>query len=1104
MAVALFTEAPQFSYLKIFRCVYNVPQCSVFSSNYVWSQFPAFITSTSSSNSSIFIEMTEMKMPSLANGINLNGLHLQLHIMDSYFKFGPDPFNCPTVLLLKNILSLNASISTTTFDHVLFVDTRPGIGPSNTGPTIITINNSTLNGRADTCVSSISAKNTTFVFENTLISSDIYIEDDSNVLFRNCTFRPIFDNYKSMFSGSSYQIVLQLHVDAIFDNCRFANNLGFPVLAVYLNPQKHVIFYRCDFINNTVLSDGAIVDTESSDLIFMNCRFIDNSARKSGAVNVYQSNAVFENCVFLNNSGTFGGAVGVQGQRPITIRFNNCHFENNAAFKVFNSDGHGEGGAIYLRLKNPESFKHIMNCTFRGNRATVRGGAIAHYGGILVVKNTSFDTYAGKHDTLYVGGDMIYSNSEVILQDVLINDLDNFSEQNSMIISAELQANNNTKIKCFKGKSIKVYGSFDKDIGLTMTTTFCSACPSNMYSLSSGNLTFNNADKSGYQVAPFQCFGCPFSGICDKGRIRPENNFWGYLDDNNEVNFLICPFGYCCSGSICKDYNSCQTGREGPLCGSCGKSLTENILTPDCLDPIKCRHPWFWLVFGFAGFVYFLTFMYLKEISTFVTTILLPKGLTCKRGMIPDNQTPLLKSSYENDNVKESQPDKISELEKQSSADVKANGKPESVLKTNCQSGVLFPGFLMIVINFYQTCVLYKVYIKSPESHSFLQITEEMLATLFNLRTDGLFYDDLSWCPFEGINAVSKVFFKMSFILYVISLAILAGVVSKICKLYQKGSHYSELQGSQSKSVIHRALPCSLRLILIGHATITSGLFSLVSCTPLQPPEKVLFIDGSIQCYRWWQYFVIAIIAFWVVSFPFAICTSSWLLHRKKMSSSTFVCFLTFPLGVIVYWIYDRLLDWRKSKTQLKHDLLFKDKSENGASQQGTTAEELLNVLEGPFRISETNQFKLPWQFVLIGRRLVLIMIKTFLTNIVVRLYVMLLCSVIFLVHHVKVQPFSSILLNYVETVSLLMLTVICGVNTLPAYNYMFPTLVSPLSERIQGGFTDIETGLTLVFPSVFGLCLTVLLCIRIFHFIMWLCSAFVWLIRSCKKRKSL
>ena len=1102
LALANFIEAPNYTFLKVSKCSYTFsehPQHRKLS--------PAFIKSSKlSANASpiIIINLKEVRMARFLTAMDLTGLHVNIAIDDSYFKYHSSHYICSTVLSLRKLQSVNVKISNTTFNNLLSIlivrDTfadKPYVPLIEASNNVI-VNNSIFSGNLENCSTGISnsyAIGATFVFENTLITSDMFIFY-SNMTFKNCTF-----GSQEAVPEAPYQIHLLEVQSANFYNSNILNNMYFPdsVLSLKLAYGKNAMFYNCSFTNNFP-NGAAAVTVAYGRATFKNCNFENNSVVKlgdtfygSGAVLISDSKSKFERCYFSNNSGASGGAVQFIGSLS-DITFDTCHFTNNSAFSATNTypgqEG-GEGGAINIGMfYDRPAVIRISDCLFKRNKAIVRGGAISHTsGGRILIQNTSFMTSTDYGGQLYAGGDAVFSSSTVILQDVIINDVDTSSRQNSLFVSSELYVQGSGSAKCFFGKQIAFYGHLQTSKWsqpiFQMVSVLCSPCPQDTY-----NLSFSSIALVEHQSTNIICSKCPFGGICENGQIHAAENFWGYKTSNDKIVFISCPFGYCCSGSTCTEYDSCQSGREGILCGSCRKGYTENILTPECLEDTTCKHPWLWLAMGLFGFAYFLVFMYWREVTHVMNKFLVPKGLRLyfKRTPIPENQEPLLRNQSQEPTEPPQETDCVMVSESQSIQTQKSDSQSTTMI---------VPGLFAIVLNFYQTNVLYKVYTMPEKSQSFLQITEEMLATVFNLQAEGLFYQDLSWCPFKNLKPISKVFLKMSFIVYLICLVLMTYITSEVWKLLQK-------RKNDSKPIGSRLLPCGLRLILVGYATITSGLFSLVSCVPFHSTQRILFIDGSIECYQPWQYFMMFIISCWIISFPIALYCSSWLLHRRKMSNKMFLYLLIFPLGAILYWVYIQLHVYTKSEAD-------KSLSERPEYLDGSSAddisEELLNIIEGPFRKSQcsdrNNNFKLPWQSVLIGKRLVLIAIKMFVTNIVTRLYVMLLFTAIFLVHHILVQPFYTKLLNHIETSSLFMLTAICALNILPAFIYMFPYTVSPLLKTVLSTFVNIETALALIFPLILGCCLSVLLFGQIFHLLAWIGHALVRLILLCTKLKS-
>ena len=1035
VALCRFAKAPDFTVIRVSKC--QVSHLLLMSDNLT------FISSenlpTSSLNSSIAITIDSTNMFDFSFGLNLKGLHITLDVTDSSFRNPEATYvyaeTCPTFAMMKDTLSLKANISTIHVSEVIAVD-------------------ASLYGN----VSTINISGSTFDGDKLTIRCIGLRVESSIVNFQNCMV--------------SNTLVLR-SVKAAFDHCYFINSMA-DMIDLY--SQSRAALDHCMFVNN-----WGIIRISSSNIIFKNNSFINNSNYELhvvpstswfvvdirpnvGLINITHNSASrFKDCHFKNNSAQFG-TVRILDSTSV---FENCYFENNM----------GEHAAAIS--VNSFSDTHIAQCLFKDNFTNPRGGTFFHSKGKLFVTNStlymSFDHPKLWPQELYIGGDGIYSSSEVILQNVSINDIGSTNAETAMITSSFLRTRMNVSIKCSTGK---VYGGYDYNLQrLTNLYISCLCCPAGTYNLSFGKVMFEDMDTSltYYTKRSITCLKCPFGGICEKGKIRAANSFWGYLSSDREVHFVTCPSGYCCTGNLCRSYNSCALGRHGTLCSTCDKSLTENVLTPDCLDRSTCSHHWFWFLVLAGGIVYLLVFMYLKEIVVLLRHILYPKEMKFMQRWIelPENEVPLLSA---NNPVQ----------------DATASIKDRDL-------DALFPAISKIVVFFYQSAVLYKVQVMDEKSRVFLRITKEILSTVFNLRTDGLFYQKFSWCPFKDLKPVQKVMFKMSFVLYLLSLVFVSYVASLIWTLCKKVTN-------QPKSIILRVLPCGLRIILISYATITYSSFSLLSCLPFHTSEKVLFIDGHIQCYQWWQFIVGLIVICWIASFPIVLYTSCWLLHRRMMSTRMFVLSLIFPLAVIIYWLYVWICTWSQSKAKLD-DVTATEQPTGGKCLDDELVNESLDVIEGPFRKLESkhknDSHKIPWESVLITVRLVLIVVKTFIFNKVVRLLVMSLLTNMFLIYQMKVQPFSSTISNYVETASIFMLIVICGINIIPAYYYTYPNSVSQLSKGLIKTLSNVESALLLIFPAVVGCSLVVLLCIRIFQLLIWLCGAFVRIIRYCLKPKS-
>ena len=693
------------------------------------------------------------------------------------------------------------------------------------------------------------------------------------------------------------------------------------------------------------------------------------------------------------------------------------------------------------------------------------GGAICKpTQGELFIIDSSFDmlsTYLHKKN--YLGGEIIYSTGELTMRRTRIRSIDHFNVDNSLIIHLSRQTFfdiSDIEVTCSTGKDITIINpEIHVADAINIFNVKCSACPPHQYSVLKGKL----GPKLDHQLH-IRCYNCPSGASCTNGQIKAAENFWGFRRKSNdhEIRFAACPYGYCCIERQCKRYDSCGNGRHRTLCGRCRPNLVENIFTPACLKSEDCYHPWFWCIMGITGVLYVLFFVYQKETANFVVAILVPRHiLKSIKYVIFDGIKNAFHKIFKPSSLIDPARDDIGSGTIEYEAMQIEHQDPVE------ESGSFFPGLLKIVFFFYQTNVLFKVH-SGAKSHKFTHFLEEVVTALFSVRAEGLFYQKISWCPFYSLKPVHKLVFKTSFVFYMLTVISVLVFIFKIFRLVKR---------NYDTNAFYSRLNCGiLRVLLISYSTVTISCFTLVSCVELGNIGKVLYIDGTIKCFCWWQYIVIAIICIWIALYPVAIYASSSLLHNNQLTKEKYLPSILLPLPTVLYWIFIKICH-RKDNA---------DRVEDAPLDPNTR--EMLNVLEGPFRkyhgTNKSNNYKLPWEAILIARRLILIITRTFINNVILRLYIMLVSMILFAFHHIYVQPYSTKVLNNIETVSLLMLIVICILNTVPGYIYMNPLFVSSYVRQLSTTLREMETVLLLIVPFIVGLCICALVVVRILQFL--------------------
>ena len=858
-----------------------------------------------------------------------------------------------------------------------------------------------------------------------------------------------------------------------------------------------------NFSNNSAMISGGALLTDS--------KVLPINSEKSG-----NFRSEFSSCFFESNRATLqGGAIKYVGKE---LYIDSSHFHDNRALGAG-----GEAGALHVKGThvNSSASNVIRTSTFKENKASYRGGAIVVTKMILCIRESTFSTSSYPHDQGYFGGEFLFSLSKVTLEHVSLKDFDNHNVQNSLIKhpdfeSSLLVVSLGVRINCAAGKYIEVFNLTNQQHSynsFTSLVVFCSFCSSNFYSLSAGELY---SQKDSIKTTDKKCYKCPLGGLCEKGKLKATDNSWGYIY-RDKVHFSPCPVGYCCVQKECTNYSSCHKGRKGVLCGQCEEGLTENLVTPDCLLPKNCRHPYFLLITIITGIGYVVIFTYLKETVNIVQAILVPgfvlnfrlhcfinlstisgffhnslkiiaSRFTYKLSQRQPFQSMTNDVTVEEPEIEERHKEICDDTELHNNQSIHLESLQDSPLCDNKRPNI-FPGLLKILIFFYQVNILFKAS-TGLKTHSFAHTLQEAVSTLFNLRIDGIFTQDLSWCPIDRLQPVSKILVKNSFAVYLFTLIIFAFLFLKIGRLFKIISTENyELNKS-------RLLCCSLRFILISYAGITSACFSLLFCVQLGSSGNVLYIDGSITCYKWFQQVVIFVVCFWISPLPIAIYTSCKMLRNQLLSARGFLLCLVFPLPAILYWLF--IWVYRGIRVSSRS---------GGATVLNNSAQEALEIMEGPFRKvrdnNKVNNSNLSWESILITRRLILVFIKTFVINVFLRLSLMLLFMTLCFGHHIYSKPFSSNLLNAVDTVSLLMLTIICFINLAPAYNYTYLSGSNIHVEGVIQTLQEIETVLTLVFPFLTGLCITVLILRRIFQFLFWVCRCFMRIIIYIKRNVS-
>ena len=996
------------------------------------------------------------------------------------FRFSKFNTGTKSVVVLQNLfffeigaLTLNGNIETKV-DNCVFERAPFAAIFIQSGYINVTINNSTFLQ----CRYTLFAEN----FNRLTLSVEASLIYGSPAMTKNYSGIVIFPNNCEFQSPCNIQVEIQdtkftqvcqcVHVGAAEQRAALGGTVSFLNTNFYANGIASASSKFC----------GSPVDISLVTASFIDSTFIDNIAVKGGAIRAKSSTVNIKNSRFIGNVALSQG--GAYHHQATKTAFDQCHFEMNRAsshqtLNEFNAIG--IGGAIF---NGPKSNSVLTDCTFQENSADSFGGTIYNAPNAVTLKLINSSLIPRRKPPYYaIGGEVLYSAADVQLQNITIDASQGFPSypsQRVLILHLnyyKLTATSKVRIQCPLGWNISITALYGPQKSFELLATSCSSCPPNYYNLNSGYVLLSQNFSRGYMVHPIQCLPCPYGGRCKNGSVRPQNNFWGNkVNTLGNIKFIRCPIDYCCRGDECQSFNSCHGNRKGTLCGQCKEGFSEDMLTSDCFPNHKCEKGWFWIIFVIAGVFYVIIFMYLKEIGNCLGKIFDFKSVfQCDEDASDSLSTPLIshesvKQTFSLDNV---------------------SSHIVGTRKSNARNKGRFSGFIKITFFFYQIEALFSLSQLSEGSgdnvHRIIWGIREVCSSLFNFKVTGMYHNTQSLCPYSGQEPVTKEFFKMIFMSYIITIL---GLLALLLSLCRSNPNVEEIE--QSKTSFRTRILCSLlETLILGYAVLTTSCMSLLRCKSLDNIGKVLYIDGNITCYTWWQVVLFALLISWNLPFPLALYFASRGLLKNKLSLKTFFIGLALPLPFIIYSIFSYCSDCNQSEeSRVLRGSQSSDDLNSSSNHCPSDITKVLNVLYGPFRKSRhlSDKIKHPyhWEAVLIFRRLLLICVFTFTDNPVVQQYIMLLMLCFFLIHHVFIMPFDSRILNVAETISLTSLCILCSISIVPAYNYAYPITHSKQFDHILQVFYYAQAFLLIAVPLLIIVSVCIAIFLRLVH-IFWL-----------------
>ena len=179
--------------------------------------------------------------------------------------------------------------------------------------------------------------------------------------------------------------------------------------------------------------------------------------------------------------------------------------------------------------------------------------------------------------------------------------------------------------------------------------------------------------------------------------------------------------------------------------------------------------------------------------------------------------------------------------------------------------------------------------------------------------------------------------------------------------------------------------------------------------------------------------------------------------------------------------------------TECQEDSYFQD----SLSQQSSTTsgqdysskdnynllEAVLWVIDSPFS-GKHEQQKANWESVLIVRQLALILIFTFIPYPTLRNILILIMCVIMVLHSACANPYTSNSVNKCEIISLLILTILCLINSLVAFSHETNAHLQGYLRHFPEVLSRTETLLLDILPGAILFMITIMIVIRLLVFL--------------------
>ena len=924
------------------------------------------------------------------------------------------------------------------------------------------------------------------VFENMLISdSNFAIYSKNSTLCSIMIFNSSFENNLNFQWGIYLRcrnLIAHITSSAFKITPIFVENIG----NIPTRWTKNEIFVRNTTFDNENVRTGAQMFSIKPFVAILNITIIDSEFRNhavfssikhgigTSALQVYDyySNVrnitfmLFSNVVFKNNYNNWAALslnIGYQKNTKVVVMIRESIFRNNSialrvSSRCFCSYFPGirkvptiilekntfvqnfietlrTNGAAAIFFKYVKS--RVSSCRFLDNKPGRNP-----YTGVVTIseraKVTFFSCYfenrqiTEQANQLFIsGGQSIHFYGENTFNLVALKESQTvFVRTLTNVNAAEVITKKNFKILCPQGYKLNAQRQckiLKTQYRCRFIIAKCELCPQKTYTIERGGFIFNESND-------IKCQQCPRGGECDNGLVNAKPNFWGHKTKMTKIVFFQCLPGYCCQSKDCLTFDSCYGNRSGTLCGQCPEGMSESLFSTQCISNKQCSLNYFFVLGGITVLVlYLIFFLYHKEIVGFIRRRLISKCLSFRM---------------------------YNRRQQRNNAGTGGNNSSAS-------------GMIKIFFYYYQVCNLVRSSVGSSKSGHLIPYFENVISGVMNMILVNL--PSLN-CPLKDLRAVPKAVIVHSVGHCLLGLLCLLYLTSTLFLIFRRLRTDSDRE-TGLEAMVRNSIPrnhdskpsFSQRLAsafshisLLMYASSAKLCLSLLHCVPVGDSE-VLFLDGNIKCYQTFQYFLLVYLVSSILPFCLVPILGPYLLKSSRIGVKQFYAACILPLPFCCFWLYLLLKDCHPenqgmnnstieenvnavSSEQDRNDTQDRDSEEisDGIDENETilkTSESaILGVLLGPFRRHKGftcfPSSQIPWEGFLIFRRLVLIIVLTFVQDIQLRLFLTLILCAAILIFHMFVNPYQRKRDNVLECFSLGAHVILCGSTLIKALYY--------------------------------------------------------------------